>query len=60
FDSCDEAVVIIRNIDTSRRMKLLWNEVKHHLPHGHSYTNEKLAVVVARRNLPLQHFLLWF
>ncbi|MBQ3960878.1 MAG: hypothetical protein II683_03715 [Muribaculaceae bacterium] len=60
FDSCDEAVVIIRNIDTSRRMKLLWNEVKQHLPHGHSYTNEKLAVVVARRNLPLQHFLLWF
>lgn len=60
FDSCDEAVVIIRNIDTSRRMKLLWNEVKQHLPHGHSYTNEKLAVIVARRNLPLQHFLLWF
>ena len=60
FDSCDEAVVIIRNIDTCRRMKLLWNEVKQHLPHGHSYTNEKLAVIVARRNLPLQHFLLWF
>lgn len=60
FDNFDEAVIIIRNIDTNRRMKLLWNEVKQHLPHGHSYTNEKLAVVVARRNLPLQHFLLWF
>ena len=60
LDNCDNAVVIIRNIATNRRMKLLWNEVKLHLAHGHSYTNEKLAVVVARHNLPLQHFLLWF
>ena len=55
-----EAVVIIRNIANSSLMKQLWEHTKNQLQHGHTYTNEKLAVIVARPTLPLQHFLLWF
>lgn len=60
IDDSNNAVIIIRNIDKDRRMKLLWNDTRLHLAHGHTYTNEKLAVIVTRRDLPLQHFLLWF
>ncbi len=55
-----EAVVIIRNIANSSLMKQLWERTKAQLQHGHTYTNEKLAIIVSRPGLPLQHFLLWF
>lgn len=54
-----EAVIIIR-ISSGKFLKKLWEHTKNQLQHGHTYTNEKLAVVVSRPNLPLQHFLLWF
>ena len=54
-----EAVIIIR-IVSGKFLKKLWEHTKNQLQHGHTYTNEKLAVVVSRPALPLQHFLLWF
>ena len=54
-----EAVIIIR-IVSGKFLKKLWEHTKNQLQHGHTYTNEKLAIVVSRPSLPLQHFLLWF
>lgn len=56
----NEGVVILRNISKNDYMKRFWFDCKSSAIHGHTYSNEKLAIIVSRAQLPLQHFLLWF
>lgn len=53
-------VVIMRNLSRNPEMKRLWLALRENMTSGHSYTNEKLAVIVANPKLPRQHFFLWF
>lgn len=55
-----EAVVVMRNLSRSSAMKRLWSECKAEMTHGQSFTNEKIAVVVALKQLNKEHFFLWF
>lgn len=55
-----EGIVILRNLQRDGAMRRLLNDCEAHAAFGHIYTNEKLAVIVALRHLPLQRFLLWF
>ena len=55
-----ECVIIMRNINRSDRMMELWKTLKSAMVHGQSFTNEKTAVIVAKRKLNLEHFFLWF
>ncbi len=54
------AVVVMRNLSRSDRMKALWERLKASMTGGQTFTNEKMAVLVAGHKLPLQHFFLWF
>ncbi len=56
----DGGVIIMRNLSKSKPMAALWKECSDHATCGHTYTNEKMGVVVAQSKLPLQHFSLWF
>lgn len=56
----EPAVVIIRHLNNHRLMMRLWNDCRAAMTVGHTYTNEKTGIIVTRRDLPLQHFLLWF
>ncbi len=53
-------VIIMRNLSRSKGMAALWDTCLGWATCGHSYTNEKLGVMVASAKLPLQHFFLWF
>ena len=55
-----ECVLVIRNIDRSDSVKNLWRFLKAEMVHGQSFTNEKTAVIVARKKLNCEHFFLWF
>ena len=55
-----ECVIVLRNISRSDRMMELWKTLKGSMAHGQSFTNEKTAVIVAKRKLNLEHFFLWF
>ena len=54
------AVVIMRNLSRNDRMKSLWKRLRDGMRHGQTFTNEKIAIIVANEKLPLQHFFLWF
>ena len=54
-----ECVVIIRNLHRDPAIKQLWHEAKAMMPHGHSYTNHKTAILVARPAIPREHFDIW-
>lgn len=56
----NEAVVVMRNISRSETVKRLWLECRDAMTAGQSFTNEKVAVIVAKKELNLQHFFLWF
>ena len=53
-------VVIMRNISRNDRMKQLWLLSRDSMTFGQSFTNEKLAIIVANPKLQLEHFFLWF
>lgn len=55
----DECVIIIRNLHRDPEMCRLWEHAKQAMPHGHTYTNHKTAILVARPRIPLEHFDLW-
>lgn len=61
LDEClqGECVVIIRNLHRDPATKQLWHEAKAMMPHGHSYTNHKTAILVARPAIPREHFDIW-
>ena len=54
-----ECVIIIRNLHRDTAINQLWHEAKAMMPHGHSYTNHKTAILVARPAIPREHFDLW-
>lgn len=55
----DETVVIMRNLHRDPAMKQLWHEAKSMMTCGHTFTNGKTAILVARPKIPLQHFEIW-
>ena len=55
-----DCVLVLRNMHRSDSMEQLWHHLKQAMIHGQSFTNEKTAVIVAKRSLNLEHFFLWF
>ncbi len=53
-------VVMLRNLERDSGMSGLWQQCRSALTSGHTYTNGKMAVIVATPKLPLQHFELRF
>lgn len=53
-------VVIVCNINHSKSIRNLWIEIKSTMPHGMSFSNDKIGIIVGHNHLPLQHFSLWF
>lgn len=56
---CHDAVVILRNIDLDNAMHSLWMECRDAASTGMTFSNHKLAVLVASPKLQHQHFSLW-
>lgn len=54
-----EAVVIMRNLNHNPAINRLWQAASQAMPHGHTFTNGKTAILVARPKIPLQHFEIW-
>lgn len=55
-----ECVVVIRNIARKQIIKQLWRTCQQSLTMGQTFTNGKIAVVVASPKLQREDFLLWF
>lgn len=55
----DECVIIIRDLHRDPEMCRLWQHARQAMPHGHTYTNHKTAILVARPRIPREHFDLW-
>lgn len=55
-----KSVVILRNLGRSPLMKQLWEECKTMPKHGMTFSNEKIAIVIADPKLPRQDFTIWF
>ena len=53
-------VIVMRNISRVQRLKLLWLKCKKQASYGQTFTNEKLAIIVANPKLQREDFLLWF
>ncbi len=60
FDT-ETTVVVIRNMASKRSLtRELYDRLTREMSYGMTFFNDKTAVVVLRRSLPLQHFALWF
>lgn len=57
---CQGGVIIFRNIGKHPWMRSLWESAKSGMPHGISFSNERLGVITALEHLPLQHIQMWF
>ena len=55
-----EGIVIVRNISRSPIVRRLWNRTIAAIPHGMSFSNDRIGIIVGYRRLPRQHFSLWF
>lgn len=53
-------VIILRNISRSEQMRIVWKDCKQMRKTGMTFSNEKLAIIVADPKLPRQDFSLWF
>ena len=56
----NDGVIIIRNISRSKLIRQLWNDITSAMPHGMSFSNDRIGIIVGYHRLPRQHFLLWF
>lgn len=56
---CHNAVVILRNIDKDNDMQSLWMQCRDIASTGMTFSNHKLAIIVASPKLQHQHFSLW-
>lgn len=54
-----QGVIVMRNI-AREGMRALWLDTVSSLPHGMSFTNDRIGFIVAYRHLPRQNFSLWF
>ena len=55
-----ETVVVIRNLAANKHLRTLLNDIKVDMPHGQTFSNGKIAIVVALRRLKREDFMLWF
>ncbi len=55
-----DGVVVMRNLQKSKRMKVLLRQIESQLSHGQIFTNKKIAVIVGLSHLQRQTFSLWF
>lgn len=55
-----KGVIIIRNINKNKVLKALWEACRDAAPTGMTFSNGKMAVIVATPKLPHQNFSLWF
>lgn len=53
-------VVIMTHLDQNRDTSQLWRLCEQRMPHGQSFTNEKIGIIVANPKLNVEHFFLWF
>lgn len=54
-----ECVIILRNLHRDTALRQLWNKAKSMMTYGHTFTNGKIAILVARPNIPREDFTLW-
>ena len=55
-----ECVVIMRNLARHDHMKRLWTDCKAAVIAGQTFTNEKIAIIIATPKLQREDFFLWF
>lgn len=55
-----KGVVIMRNLSRSQLMMSLWRECRDYATYGMTFSNEKVAIIVANPKLPRQDFSMWF
>lgn len=53
-------VIVIRNISKNSSIKALWEACRDAAPTGMTFSNGKIAIIVASPKLPHQNFSLWF
>ncbi len=53
-------VVVMRNLSRSALMMSLWRECRSLAAYGMTFSNEKIAIIVANSKLPRQDFSMWF
>lgn len=53
-------IIIMRHLRSSKAMARIWRDTLHDMPHGMSFTNGRLGVIVADAKLPKQSFDVWF
>ncbi|MBR1881785.1 MAG: hypothetical protein IJ808_02030 [Muribaculaceae bacterium] len=55
-----ECVVVMRGLNRDKDVKQLWLTCREKMIHGHTYTNDRTAILVATAKLQRQDFYLWF
>ena len=55
-----ECVVMMRNLSRSKLLNQLWEQWRGAAPHGQTFTNEKIAIIVASPKWQREDFFLWF
>lgn len=55
-----KGVVIMRNLSRNQLMMSLWRECRDKAAYGMTFSNEKVAIIVANPKLPRQDFSMWF
>ena len=55
-----KGVVVMRNLSRSRLMMSLWIECRDNAAYGMTFSNDKVAIIVANPKLPRQDFSMWF
>ena len=56
----ERGVIIIRNLSKNKHNFALWEALRDAAPTGMTFTNDKMAIIVASPKLPHQNFSLWF
>ena len=56
----ERGVIIIRNLLKNKYNFALWEALRDIAPMGMTFSNHKMAVIVASKKLPHQNFVLWF
>lgn len=58
--SNNNGVIIIRNLMRNPALNALWDAIRNAAPTGMTFSNGKIAIIVATPKLPHQNFSLWF
>lgn len=55
-----KCVIVMRNLVKNALLNRLWLQWRDAAPHGQTFTNEKIAIIVATPKLQREDFFLWF